>query len=380
MANHTQIAVTGNDATRASTTSSGTRQRRHRAGRPTAQIDGIGHHTLYTQVWDKAGNTSGVRQIPVDVTVTGDTTPPTDTSTTASTGWYTTPAVSFTVAATDAASDIDHVEWRIGGADGSIQHGPSGTTVTITGDGSHHIETPRAGRLGQLVALARADGQDRQRRPRRHERLPTGWTSTNAFTLSGTDATSGLQYIQYSVDGGTRQTVPSGTAIPALADGTHTISHRAVDNAGQVSDWVDSTVKIDTVLPANTTPAAPTGWQQSIALTLAGTDAASGFDHGEWRHGTTGRLADRRRLRDHRRHLHAPDARGRQGRQHLGAAQRDGQGRRHGAGQHDRGARRGLAAGHLHHERRAARTPPRAWPAWSGGSTRRPRRRRRRRR
>src|SRR5262249_3777584 len=86
------------------------------------------------------------------------------------------------------------------------------------------------------------------------------------------------------LDGGASQTVPSGAALPALSDGTHTISHRAVDNAGQVSDWVDSVVKLDTVAPTNTTPATPTGWQQSISLALTGTDTtgASGWDHGEW--------------------------------------------------------------------------------------------------
>jgi hypothetical protein len=59
-----------------------------------------------------------------------------------------------------------------------------------------------------------------------------------------------------------------------------------VDNAGQVSDWVDSVVKVDTAAPTNTTPPAPTGWQQSISFPLTGTDAHpgtdSGFDHGEW--------------------------------------------------------------------------------------------------
>ncbi len=75
----------------------------------------------------------------------------------------------------------------------------------------------------------------------------------------------------------------SGGAIAFLSDGTHTISHRAVDNAGQVSNWVVGVVKVDTVVPVNTTPAAPAGWQPSIALALTGADTAgSGFDHGEW--------------------------------------------------------------------------------------------------
>jgi hypothetical protein len=284
VANHFQIAVTGTDSV------SGVDHVEWYvdSGTPvqgaTAQIDGVGPHTLHTRVWDLAGNTSGWRAIPVTVAVSGDTTPPTDTSTTANAGWYTTPTVNFTVSATDAASDVAYVQWRVGGANGSIQQGPSGSVIQITGDGIHHVETRAFDGSGNQSLWRAQSVKIDSGIPVDTSSLPTGWTTANTFTLSGTDATSGVQAIEYSVDGAASQTVPSGTAIPALADGTHTISHRAVDQAGQVSDWVDSVVKVDTAAPTNTSPAAPTGWQHSISLALTGTDAAggSGFDHGEW--------------------------------------------------------------------------------------------------
>ena len=281
--NHTQVAVTGSDA------GSGIDHVEWRVDggaavlSATAQIDGPGAHTLYTRVWDVAGNTSGWRTIPVTVAISGDTTPPTDTSTAASAGWYTTPTVGFTVAATDAVSDVDHVEWRVGGADGSIQRGPSGSAITIAGQGAHHVETRAQDGSGNYSAWREQTVKIDSVIPVDTSSLPTGWANTRTFRLSGTDATSGLQSLEYSIDGGSRQTLASGGTLTLAGDGTHVISHRAVDQAGQVSDWVDSTVKVDTVLPANTTPAAPTGWQTSLTLALTGTDAASGFDHGEWR-------------------------------------------------------------------------------------------------
>jgi hypothetical protein len=278
VANHTQITVTGADS------DSGVDHVEWYVdnGTPvqgaTAQIDGIGSHTLHTRIWDQAGNSSGWRTIPVTVTAAGDTTPPTDTSTTLA-GWSTHP-VDFTVSATDVASDIDHVEWRVDG--GSIQQGPSGTVIQITGDGSHHVETRAKDGSGNWSAWRLQTAKIDTVTPVDTTSLPTGWTKTNAFTLSGTDATSGVQYIEYTVDGGAAQTVPSGTALPVLSDGTHTITHRAWDNAGQASDLVVSVVKVDTTAPTNTAPAAPTGWQPSISLTLSGTDTGSGFDHGDW--------------------------------------------------------------------------------------------------
>jgi hypothetical protein len=211
-----------------------------------------------------------------------DSTAPTDTSTTVA-GWYTR-AVSFTVSGADPESDVAYVQWRVGGADGSIQQGPNGSVITITGDGTHNVETKVFNGVGLDSGWRLQKVKIDSVIPVDTTSLPTGWTKTNAFTLSGTDATSGLRYMEYSVDGGPSQTVPSGTAIPALSDGTHTISHRAWDNAGQASDMVDSVVKVDTTAPTNTTPAAPTGWQHSITLALTGTDTAggSGFDHGEW--------------------------------------------------------------------------------------------------
>ena len=53
---------------------------------------------------------------------------------------------------------------------------------------------------------------------------------------------------------------------------------RAVDVAGNVSDWTDHVVRVDSVLPTDTT-ALPTGWRTTpVDVTVKGTDAHSGVD------------------------------------------------------------------------------------------------------
>jgi hypothetical protein len=247
-----------------------------------ASIDGRGDHVLHTRVVDAAGNPSSWTDFSVTVDVSGDATPPTDTTPDISTGWYKTPSVTVAVSATDAGSGVYKVEWRLDGS--SIQTGDNGTQVTITGEGHHDFET-RAFDVNDNNSVWKYQGVKIDSvTPVDTTTLPTDWTKDKTFTLSGTDATSGVKNIEYQIDGGAASTVANNGALPAFTtDGSHTIRHRVIDNADQASAWKTDTVKIDTVKPTNTSLAAPTGWKKSISLTLTGTDADSKFDHGEWR-------------------------------------------------------------------------------------------------
>lgn len=83
---------------------------------------------------------------------------------------------------------------------------------------------------------------------------PSGWTNNTRPTVSfsATDEGSGIDCYLLSVDGGVSEKAASPYQLPALADGEHTVSVKAVDKAG---NYTLSSVRlyIDTVPPS--TPA-----------------------------------------------------------------------------------------------------------------------------
>ena len=148
--------------------------------------------------------------------------------------------------------------------------------------------------------------------------MATGWTNSRAFTVSATDATSGIASIEYKINNDPPVQVAGTTTVTLPADGDYRVRHRALDNAGQATGWTQNEFSVDTVNPSNTSAAAPTTWQTSaLSLALTGTDAASGFDHAEWRvdggdaHTGTPALVETQGIAD------ARDADRRQGRQRV---------------------------------------------------------------
>lgn len=99
--------------------------------------------------------------------------------------------------------------------------------------------------------------------------------------LSGLDAPggSGIQSIEYQLDGGPVQMVPDGTLVRLDADGTHMITVRPVDRAGRrglVQPPV--TVQIDQAPPAVQCGAADGDWHATDAsIACTGADGGSGL-------------------------------------------------------------------------------------------------------
>ncbi len=114
-----------------------------------------------------------------------------------------------------------------------------------------------------------------------------GWltTSTVTVTWSASDAVSGLDRLETSLDGGA--TIPVGTstshAFAALSDQTHTVEVRAYDLAGNVA-VATVILNVDTTPPALQITA-PTEAQSfgtsAVVVTWDSTDATSGIDHYE---------------------------------------------------------------------------------------------------
>ena len=125
-----------------------------------------------------------------------------------------------------------------------------------------------------------------------------GWyTSLPHASASGTDSISGISTAQVSVDGGAWQ------ASANLAEGTHTISARSFDNAGNSTTTVAQTVKVDITAPSIsssvTSGTQSGGWYVTAAtLTASTSDATSGIalvenrvDGGAWSSGSSATLS-----------------------------------------------------------------------------------------
>ncbi len=107
-----------------------------------------------------------------------------------------------------------------------------------------------------------------------------GWyTGPVQVTLSAADAADGVASTQYQIDLGAWQTYAAPFTV--TGDGTHTVAYRSTDNAGNVEQTEETTVKIDTTAPVTTATLAGTqgsaGWYTGpVQVTLAATDATSG--------------------------------------------------------------------------------------------------------
>jgi hypothetical protein len=251
---------------------------------PSVTVTGAGDHTLDVRVKDNAGNWSPWVGHTITVVLPTDTTVPTD-NTTIPVQWRTGP-YTVTVAAADDIDGVgvDYVEWLLD--DQEIQNGPAGSTFSVTEDGVHTILTRVWDHAGNHTNWKTQSLRIDKTRPVDASAVASGWVNTRTLNLSATDATSGIDRITYDVSGPSAATgvfnAATGT-ITLASDGVYTISYSIYDVAGQRTNK-SVTYKADTVVPANTSAAAPTAWQSpALSLPLTGTDAASGVDHGEWR-------------------------------------------------------------------------------------------------
>src|SRR4029077_874027 len=108
-----------------------------------------------------------------------------------------------------------------------------------------------------------------------------GWDSAApSFSLSASDATSGVAATYYQLDGGTTHTYSTDVPIP---DGLHTVTYWSVDNAGnEETHHTTAAIKVATVTPSiSLTHSADgsSGWNGSspVTVTVTPSDATSGL-------------------------------------------------------------------------------------------------------
>lgn len=206
-----------------------------------------------------------------------DTTAPTTTITvpaaTGEAGWHTT-RPSFTLEAADEVdgSGVASVEYRIAGGAWT----PYTSAVSVTGEGERLVEFRATDEAGNVEEI-------KSRTVKVDTVVPTASADVTGerartVTLTGNDATSGLDRLEYQLGDATTWSAYS-TALVFDDPGTYVVRYRAVDVAGNVSAVGTSTVEVAAItapkVTVTTSPAAPDGrkgwFTRPVTVTLTGT-------------------------------------------------------------------------------------------------------------
>jgi hypothetical protein len=231
-----------------------------------------GAHSIQARATDNAGNISTATQIIKIDTVSPSlsiSVPAPD----GSNGWY---VSTFTAspAGFDATSGIASQSVSLDGATWL-------SSVNVATDGTYTIyarATDNAGNASTTTITVKIDTTA----PSLSVNVPTpdglnGWfVTTPTLSIVKSDAISGINKTEYSLDGGIWI-----ASAPALSDGTHSIQVRVTDNAGNIST-ATQVVKIDTVSPSLSitapTPTGSNGWFVTAPiLSVVDSDATSGI-------------------------------------------------------------------------------------------------------
>ncbi len=140
---------------------------------------------------------------------------------------------------------------------------------------------------GNVSALGSADLSIDTVAPLVNDDAVTYYTADPAqFTITASDGSgSGIERIEYKVDGGATQTVSAATApVSVTGEGAHTVRYLAYDNAGHPSLARTADLTIDTIAPAATDDASPYYDASPAQFTItAGDGAGSGIERIEYK-------------------------------------------------------------------------------------------------
>lgn len=189
-------------------------------------------------------------------------------------------ATTVTVSADSAMSDVAQMAFDVPGfAAGDWESYAAQRTLTLAGEGAHTVTAHyrdealnEATLTDSIVVDWTPPAVDVAGLP-----APGVWsTSPVSATLGATDAGSGVAAITYRLDGGAPVTYSAPVAMP---EGEHSLEYRARDNAGNESDPVSVTVRVDTVAPAApaglAAQATGMGWARLSWDAVAASDVAS---------------------------------------------------------------------------------------------------------
>ena len=156
-------------------------------------------------------------------------------------------------------------------------------SLAFANDGLYHLEftvSARNGTVSKLIREIHIDLHDPTVTSTLSAPTPTsGWYQMPVtLTITGADGSgSGIQNIQYQLDGAT--SVAAGNRIPLqlATDGVHTVVYHVVDFAGRMSPSQSLTVQMDQTKPTSSAAISPAanaaGWHKdNVLATLTTTD------------------------------------------------------------------------------------------------------------
>ena len=247
-----------------------------------------GQHTLTVQAEDNAGNLGDVASVTFKV----DRTAPSVTDIMGPESWISDAKALFRFVGDDsgdASLSSGVAEFTYCVDSGTDQPATNPIELDMPADGEHTLKvraTDVAGNTGEYTSYVfKVD----RTAPRVTELTgPEGWITLGSATFewtgddgAGASSSSGIDYYVYSVDGADEMHGTSPLELGALHDGDHTLRVKAVDRAGNIGAVKSLPFKADVTPPEMASVVAPTGWitGDTMQVTFAGTDAASGMDH-----------------------------------------------------------------------------------------------------
>lgn len=233
-------------------------------------IDHPGETVLEYRSSDNAGNVEDTRS----VTVLLDGEPPV-TASDVPTGWSKM-AVTVSLSATDAISDIENIYYRIDDAETLVYDSP----ISFVEDGTYALsywavdtagnaETPKTDTI-RIDTVA----------PATNASVPADW-ATGAVTveLDATDAGSGIASTFFRIGNGEFKAYTEPFLI--TEEGVHEVECYSVDAAGNVEAVSSSTVSVDLTAPT-TSDDALDFYVGTASITLIASDTVSGVGSTTW--------------------------------------------------------------------------------------------------
>ncbi|GFJ77078.1 OmpL47-type beta-barrel domain-containing protein [Phytohabitans houttuyneae] len=197
-------------------------------------------------------------------------------------GWYTGPAT-VALAATDneGGSGVARTEYQL---DGATTWTAYTEPIAVTGDGTHEVRFRSVDEAGNVEATKTATVKIDTTAPVTTATFAPpsdgGWhAGVIPVTLTSTDAGSGVDKVEWSLDGGLW--TPYTQPVDVSGNGEHELLYRSTDKAGNAETLKSAVLRIDgdkpTVLVSGLADGQLYGDSQDVRVTFQAVDPTSGI-------------------------------------------------------------------------------------------------------